>query len=98
MIKIDEFLERAKKLEERYNRIIEKPEEKRTKFEAMVLHEVGNKVSGPIGFYDLFKEGTITEEALRDKYLPLLIRPLNISEHVIDLAEIKSFKKNSLLS
>lgn len=98
MIKIDEFIERAKKLETKYNRIIAKPEAKRTPFEAMVLHEIRNKASAPIGFYDLLRDGTITEEELRDKYLPLLVRPLNISEHVIDLAEIKSFKRKNLLS
>ncbi len=98
MINTDEFKQRAKALEEKYNRIVAKPYDSRNKFEGMVIHEIGTKANSAIGFYNLLEDGSISNEEFEAKYLPHLVKNLQISERIIDLASIKSFKKSNLFS
>jgi len=98
MIKIDEFIQRAKSLEANYNKIIAKPQENMTPFERMVLHEIGTKANAIMGFYHLLEEGDISNKEFETKYLAKMINPLRLSEKIINLAEIKSFKKSNLFS
>jgi len=101
MITRDEFIYRAKNLETKYNKIIRKPETSRNQSEAMVLHEIKNKLSSILGFYELLKESHDYDENF-EAALPKLTKSLNLSEKIIDLASIKlykgSYKKSDLLS
>lgn len=98
MITKDEFIQRTEKLKKAYSNLESKPLEKRTEFDKMINHEIGNKLSSLFGFYELLQGGALSEEDFNEKYASKLEKTLNLTEKTIDLEKIKRFTRKQLMS